>query len=104
MKMLQAVVANEYAQGVCVALSRAGYPFTIIPCKGGFLGTEQEMMQLAVNDVNVGQVVTIIKENSHPAVREVPDVSLGEGHSAPEKVQTDGAIIFVTDIDRFYRL
>jgi uncharacterized protein YaaQ len=104
MKMILAAVAKEDAPNVTSALSRAGYPFTVMAGRGGFLGNEQEILLLAVNDMNVAQVVAAIKEECHSREMTVPDRSMGDGHAAPLKVTSDGAVVFVSDLDRFQRL
>lgn len=104
MKMIMAVVPRDEAECVLQALVEAGHTATFTESRGGMLRQAQKMLFIAVEEKDMGKVLTIIHDTCHS------QVSVGSGesereHISPNRVpvtaELGGAAIFVWNLDRF---
>jgi uncharacterized protein YaaQ len=106
MKMVIAILNHDDADNVAAALSAKGYPSTRTEAVGGFLKKRNDLLLVGIEDIQVERVVGIIGENSHSRAQAVPETEglAGLLQSKPKQVDVGGAVVFVLDIDRYYKL
>jgi uncharacterized protein YaaQ len=109
MKLLITIVHERDFQKVSDALLGAGYKFTKISSTGGLLRDGNATLLIGVEDSEVDQVISIVRESSKTREQYMtmppPDVMpSGTFIPNPVKVTVGGAVIFVVDIERFERL
>ena len=103
MKMVMAIVPRDEAGHVLEALVTAGYTATFTDSRSGVLRQAQQMLFIAVEEQDLDQVLTIIRDNCHSQVIVDPGeprtpFSLG---SVPVTAELGGAVVFIWDLDRF---
>ena len=103
MKMVMAIVPRDEAGHVLEALVTAGYTATFTDSRSGVLRQAQQMLFIAVEEQDMDQVLTIIRDNCHSQVVVDPGeprtpFSLG---SVPVTAELGGAVVFIWDLDRF---
>ncbi|MGI5986488.1 MAG: hypothetical protein GXY01_02560 [Clostridiales bacterium] len=104
MKLLIAVTSKSDAPNVASAMSKAGYPSTIVDSYGGFLKQENAVIFSGIDDTKVGEVMKIVKDNTSGGMVEVPpDASFGD-FKLPKRVKKGKAVVFVSDVEQFVRL
>ena len=108
MKLMIAIVNKNDAGKVSDVLREKGYRFTKIATSGGFLSTGNSTLFLGVEDSQVDEVLSIIRENSQKRTEMVSSPLFIEAGNmamtAPIPVEVGGAIIFVTDVERFEKV
>ncbi len=105
MKMIMAILNHDEAENVAAALSANGYASTRTEAVGGFLKSRNEVLFVGIEDIKVDTVVKLIGENSHGRAQAVPGAGVTESfRSKPKQVDVGGAIVFVLDVDQFYKL
>jgi len=109
MKLLITIVHERDFQKVSDALLGAGYKFTKVSSTGGLLRDGNATLLIGVEDSEVDQVVSIIRDSSKTREQYMtmppPDVMpSGTFIPNPVKVTVGGAVIFVVNIERFERL
>jgi uncharacterized protein YaaQ len=100
MKLILAIVQNEDAGGLTDALGRQGFRSTRINTAGGFLKESNATMLVGVEDVQVENVLDVIRENCHTRTQYLnplpPVMEPGEFYMPyPVEVQVGGATVFV---------
>jgi len=103
MKMVMAVVPRDEAGRVLEALVAAGHTATFSDSRGGMLRQAQQMLFIAVEEQDLEQVLTIIRDNCHSQVVVEPSepgtpFSLG---SVSVTAELGGAVVFMWDLDRY---
>jgi uncharacterized protein YaaQ len=105
MKLLAAIVQEVDVEQATGALRDGGYRFTRLQSEGGFLGTPNVTLVLAVEDDGLPAVVDLFRQ--HCSVREVelPLVLSERLRDWQERtVNYAGATIFVVDLADLIRL
>lgn len=108
MKFVVSVVNKVDSHGLVDLLVSRGYRLTTWNTTGGFLGKENLTLFTAVEDDRVADVVALIQENCHTRVQQVgslpPVMESGELYVLDTKeVQVGGAVIFVFDVEQFFK-
>ena len=103
MKLVFAIVNGDDANTVASELTNKGYIFTKLATKGGFLKAGNTTFLIGVEQTQVDDVVSTVREFSSKRVQHIPHLSAipGEAISMPMEVEVGGATIFVTDVSRF---
>lgn len=98
MKQLVIIVQADDAEPACVALRDAGYRFTRLASTGGYLGTPNLTLIMAVEDERVEAVMSILRETCKNRDIEVPLVLPGRLRDWQDAVVNyAGAMVIVTD-------
>ncbi|MGL5972336.1 MAG: cyclic-di-AMP receptor [Oscillospiraceae bacterium] len=104
MKLIFAIINKDDSHRVQGILTKSGFSVTKLATTGGFLLAGNSTFIIGTDDEKVGEVLSIIKENSKKRTEQIPASStFGVGVTATQNVDitVGGATIFVTDVDRF---
>ena len=109
MKLVVAIVHNEDAGALVDALLEKEYRATRLHSAGGFLKQSNATIMLGVDEPQVEDVLTIVRENCTSRTQVVnpmpPIMEPGEFFMPyPLEVEVGGATVFVLPVDRFERL
>jgi uncharacterized protein YaaQ len=105
MKQLVIIVQADDAEAACGALRDDGYRFTRLASAGGFLGTPNVTLIMAVRDESVEGVLEILRATCSARDVEVPLVLSGRLRDWQERaVSYAGATIIITDAADVVRL
>ena len=109
MKMVVAIVHNEDAGVLVDALLEHEFRATRLHSSGGFLKQSNATVMLGVEDSEVDEVISIVRENCHSRSQIVnpmpPIMEPGEFFMPyPLEVEVGGATVFVLPVERFERL
>jgi uncharacterized protein YaaQ len=105
MKLLIAIIQEADADRVGEELRDAGHRFTRIGSTGGFLGTPNVTLVLAVEDEAVESVVGLFRDNCSSREVELPLVLQGRLRDWQERVVSyAGATILVGELGDVIRL
>jgi len=104
MKMVMAVVPKEEASEVINELVAAGHTATFMESRGGALRETSETLFIAVRAEDVDRVLDIIDRYCQSSIC-LSRIETAEGppESEPATAQVGGAVVFVWDLERFYR-
>lgn len=100
MRLIMAVVQSQDAGNLVEALTEHNYRVTRLSSQGGFLREGNVTLLLSVDDVQVDDVIAIVREHCSTRTRYIspmpPIAESGEFYPpAPLEVQVGGATIFV---------
>ena len=106
MKLITAIIHERDKQKIGDTLLRAGHKFTNIATRGGFLRDGNCTLLIGSEDDQVDEIIETIKTCCHAReqyINQTPiDVLGGSGMLInPVKVSVGGAVIFVTNVERF---
>jgi uncharacterized protein YaaQ len=109
MKLVVAIVHNEDAGVLVDALLEREYRATRLHSSGGFLKQSNATVIVGVDDAQVDEVISIVRENCNARTQVVnpmpPIMEPGEFFMPyPLEVEVGGATVFVLPVDRFERL
>ena len=104
MKLIMAILNKDDSAVVGKELSRVGYSSTTTSCAGGFLMDRNDMLMIGVDDMRVRDVLRIIEEFSHSREQQVEEPEHDGHYRKPATVKVGGAVVFVLDVDQFYKL
>jgi uncharacterized protein YaaQ len=109
MKLVFAIVHNEDAGALVDALLEREYRATRLHSSGGFLKQSNATVIVGVEDAQVDEVITIVRENCNARTQVVnpmpPIMEPGEFFMPyPLEVEVGGATVFVLPVERFERL
>jgi uncharacterized protein YaaQ len=109
MKLVVAIVHNEDAGALVDALLEREYRATRLHSSGGFLKQSNATVIVGVEDAQVDEVITIVRENCNARTQVVnpmpPIMEPGEFFMPyPLEVDVGGATVFVLPVERFERL
>ena len=109
MKLVVAIVHNEDAGVLVDALLEHEYRATRLHSSGGFLKQSNATVIVGVDDAQVDEVISIVRENCNARTQVVnpmpPIMEPGEFFMPyPLEVEVGGATVFVLPVDRFERL
>jgi uncharacterized protein YaaQ len=109
MKLVVAIVHNEDAGVLVDALLEHDYRATRLHSSGGFLKQSNATVIVGVEDAQVDEVISIVRENCNARTQVVnpmpPIMEPGEFFMPyPLEVEVGGATVFVLPVERFERL
>ncbi len=109
MKLVVAIVHNEDAGVLVDALLEHDYRATRLHSSGGFLKQSNATVIVGVEDAQVDEVISIVRENCNARTQVVnpmpPIMEPGEFFMPyPLEVEVGGATVFVVPVERFERL
>jgi uncharacterized protein YaaQ len=109
MKLVVAIVHNEDAGALVDALLEQDYRATRLHSSGGFLKQSNATVIVGVEDAQVDEVISIVRENCNSRTQVVnpmpPIMEPGEFFMPyPLEVEVGGATVFVLPVERFERL
>ena len=109
MKLIIAIVNNDNSRNLLDRLGRAGFSATVTSSAGGFLHVSNATIFCGVEDDDLSDALTIIRENCTSRVQYVtplpPVMEPGEMHiPTPVEKHVGGATIFVTDVAHFEKV
>ena len=106
MKMITAIINHKDTNRVCQALSAKGFEHTRLATTGGFLRAGNTTVLMGVEDARLDEALEIIHSNCKRRREVVPEVfpaemPVGIYNQFPSEVTVGGAIVFVTEVQRF---
>lgn len=106
MKMITAIVNYKDTNRVCQALTEKGFEHTRLATTGGFLRAGNTTVLMGVEDARLDEALAIIQSNCKrrkETVPEMPPAEMPTGiyNQFPTEVTVGGAIVFVTEVQRF---
>lgn len=114
MKMVVAVVRDEYAAALTEQLTHKGFGATKLASTGGFLKAGNTTFLIGVPAAQLDEVLGVIRLTCPTRKGIHGDLTLKEGslkgaaanpaHSLPSEVQMGGATIFVLDVERMIKV
>ena len=109
MKLVIAIVHPEDAGALVDALTDKEYRVTRLHSQGGFLKQNNASILVGVEEPQVEDVLTTIRETCHARTQHIspmpPIMEPGEFFMPyPLEVEVGGATVFVLPVDRFERL
>jgi uncharacterized protein YaaQ len=109
MKLIIAVVNNDNSRNLLEQLGRQGFSATVTSSAGGFLKVSNSTIFCGVDDDELADALTVIRENCTSRVQYVtplpPVMEPGEMHiPTPVEKHVGGATIFVMDVEHFEKV
>ena len=107
MKMITAIINKKDSGEVCDSLTEAKFYFTKMATTGGFLKAGNVTLLIGTEDDKVDEAIAIIRKNCSRRMEIVPPVHAGPMPAALSyvtEVPVGGAIVFVTDVERFEKM
>ena len=109
MKLVVAIVHNEDAGALVDALLEREHRATRLHSSGGFLKQSNTTVIVGVDEAQVDEVISIVRESCHARTQIVnpmpPIMEPGEFFMPyPLEVEMGGATVFVLPVERFERL
>lgn len=105
MKLVFAIVQNDDAKSLMRLLTEQEVRVTQISSAGGFLRGNNTTLMIGVEQDRLEETLSIIegKSQRRKSVTSSFDFSMGVGESLPSQVEVGGAVVFVVDVDQYYR-
>jgi uncharacterized protein YaaQ len=108
MKLAVCIVHNRDKGRVTEELVKAGFKFTIIGSTGGFLREGNTTFLIGVQEAEVATLQRVMSDNSQSReqlVNVMPYEAAPPGAFIPNpvKVPVGGAVMFLLDVEQFYR-
>lgn len=105
MKLILSIVNSDDARPLLDSLLRKGHRATVISTTGGFLREGNATIFMLVEDANVEEALSIIRDNCHTRTQYVnplpPVMEPGELYMpSPIEVQVGGATVSVLNVER----
>jgi uncharacterized protein YaaQ len=109
MKMILAIVNNDDSRTLLDRLMRRGFSATVTSSSGGYLRVGNTTIFCGVEDDQVDEVMSLIREGCPNRVQYVtplpPVMEPGEVHiPTPIEKHVGGATVFVLDVERFEKV
>ena len=107
MKLLIAIVNSNDANQLSSALTDAGMSITKLATTGGFLKQGNTTFFMGIDDERVDEALEIIKKYSgvRTEVQPIHHVSAYPSMASTSiETKVGGAVVFVTDVERFEKL
>jgi uncharacterized protein YaaQ len=106
MNLIFAVIQDKDVENLLSALREGGYRSTQINSAGGFLRENNVTVLIGVDDLEVPDIVRIIKQNCYSRTQYVnpllPIMEPGDFYLPdPVEVQIGGAMVFVLEVERY---
>ena len=107
MKLILAIMSNDDSPTVSTQLNKAGYQVTKLATTGGFLHAGNTTLICGCEDDAVQRALQIIEKHSSKRTEIIPNTAsydISHFSSFPLEVQVGGAVIFVLDVEQFYKV
>lgn len=106
MKLVITVVEDNDVVFLMEALVEKGFQATKLASTGGFLLQGNTTLLIGVQDEQVKQVLETIKATCAPRKKIIPQITpeLPTAIGVPVEIEAGGAIVFVIDVDEFWKL
>jgi len=106
MKLVITVVEDNDVAFLMESLVKNGYRATKLSSTGGFLLQGNTTLLIGVEDHEVDPVLEIIRSTCAPRKKIIPQIApeLPTAIGVPVEVEAGGAIVFVVDVNQFWRL
>lgn len=107
MKLIMAIVNKKDVKSVCQALMKDGFQFTKISSIGGFLTVGNTTLIIGTEDDKLEKGLDIIRNHCKKRVVKVPSLMYSNAmypSSLPMDVIVGGAIVFVSNVERFEKM
>jgi uncharacterized protein YaaQ len=105
MKLVYVIVRKADSGLVTDSLNKKGFYVTKIASTGGFLREGNTTLMIGTDEDKVDEIIDIVKRDCGPRQQIISNpVGPAEFTSMKVVVNVGGAIIFVTDVERFERI
>ena len=106
MKLVITVVEDNDVAFLMEALVKSGYKANKLASTGGFLLQGNTTLLIGVQDHEVEPVLEIIRTTCAPRKKIIPQLApeLPTAMGVPVEIEAGGAIVFVLDVNQFWRL
>ena len=106
MRLITAVISKKDSEEVCRFLSEHGFYFTKIASSGGFLSSGNTTLLIGTADVEVKEVLGIIRDHCSKRVETITSTAQLASHSVSNlsEVVVGGAAVFVSKVDAFQKM
>ncbi len=110
MKLIIAIVQNEDVNKLVATLREKGYSSTKLASTGGFLSSGNTTLLIGTDNEKVDDVLSIIKDicktKKKITAAMPPSTCVTVGGYLPHTIEVTvgGAVVFVTDVDRFEKI
>ncbi|EDS76343.1 protein from nitrogen regulatory protein P-II family [Clostridium botulinum C str. Eklund] len=109
MKLVIAVVQDNYADDLIDVITEAGHGVTKLATTGGFLKAGNTTLMIGVKKEEVEKVISIIKDvcrKRNQVITTTSPVTVTTGVYVPYTVEVEvgGATVFVVDVDQFIKI
>ena len=109
MKLVIAVVQDNYADDLIDVITEAGHGVTKLATTGGFLKSGNTTLMIGVKKEEVEKVISIIKDvcrKRNQVITTHSPVTATTGVYVPYTVEVEvgGATVFVVDVDQFIKI
>lgn len=106
MKLVITVVEDSDVAFLMESLVKNGFRATKLASTGGFLLQGNTTLLIGVQDREVEPVLQIIRSTCAPRKKIIPQIApeLPTAIGVPVEVEAGGAIVFVLNIDQFWRV
>ncbi len=109
MKLIIAIVNSDDSRNLLERLGRQGFSATVTSSAGGFLHVSNSTIFCGVDDSELAEALTVIRESCTSRVQYVtplpPVMEPGEMHiPTPVQKHVGGATIFVVDVEHFEKV
>ena len=106
MKLVITVVEDNDVAFLMESLVKNGYKATKLASTGGFLLQGNTTLLIGVQDHEVDPVLEIIRSTCAPRKKIIPQIAPEQPTAigVPAEIEAGGAIVFVLNVDEFWRL
>lgn len=107
MKLVIAIVRDDYSEVLQDELADAGHRYTKLASTGGFLRKGNTTLLVGVDDDQVGSVLDIIRATCKTRQELITPQPMQISHGLavpPIEVMSGGATVFVVDVTHFERI
>lgn len=106
MKLVITVVEDSDVAFLMESLVKNGFRATKLASTGGFLLQGNTTLLIGVQDREVEPVLQIIRSTCAPRKKIIPQIAaeLPTAIGVPVEIEAGGAIVFVLNIDQFWRV
>lgn len=106
MKLIIAVIEDSDAHLLMDVLKENNFQVTKLASTGGFLLQGNTTLLIGIEDNEVEQVLDLIRKTCMRRKKLIPHTAteLPTVINLPIEVETGGAIVFVLDVDQFYKI
>ncbi|HHU61156.1 MAG: cyclic-di-AMP receptor [Bacillota bacterium] len=106
MKLVITVVEDNDVAFLVEALVDKGFQATKLASTGGFLLQGNTTLLIGVEDEQIEEVLSIIRSTCAPRKKVIPQITpeLPTAIGVPIEIEAGGAIVFVIDVNQFWKL
>ncbi len=98
-KLILAVLGGDDASDTVMDLNEHGFYATLLSSTGGFLKKKSVTLMIGLDSADLDEVTAIIRKHAGKRA-EVTYINPGDAKAAPVKVNTNGSVAFVLNVDK----